>query len=114
MKKINNIKVLIADPENGITVKEVPNTLKTFQELVGGHIEVLRREPEWALILDEEGKLKGKAVTAELRDYREHVTDVLVGTVVAVGIDDEDFCSLTDEQAEAMREDLERHVLYLL
>ena len=95
--KEENIRVLVIDPtSDGPVEKTIPNTLEALQELVGGYIEVVRTDFRTALIVDENGKIKGKPLCLTLLNGRgfEH----LVGTVVAVGIDGEEFCSLDEEQ----------------
>ena len=64
------------------------NTLEALQAAVGGYIEVLPIGEDMALIVDEEGKLKEKAANFALRG------DMLVGDVLAVGVQGEDFCHL--------------------
>lgn len=85
-------------------VSEIENDLSAFQEFVGGYIEVFHigafTNDNIALILDEEGKLKGKTASVLLYSKRKPV-DAICGDFIVCGIDDDgDFCSLTDEQVE--------------
>ena len=66
--------------------REVDNTLRAFQGLVGGYIETVTVTPgRLVLIVNEEGKLQGMPANVLFRE------DWLVGTIVAVGVDGEDF-----------------------
>lgn len=83
-------------------VSEIENDLSAFQEFVGGYIEVFDigvfTNDNVVIVLDEEGKLKGKRAGALL--YNKGVpVDALVGDFIVCGVDDDgDFCSLTDWQ----------------
>jgi hypothetical protein len=88
MEKITvGIKRVNAD----LDVINVDNTLKTFQDLVGGYIEVvhLTEDGNILCICDEEGKLKEKPYNLKFGG------DILVGDLVFVkNGDDGDFHSL--------------------
>lgn len=73
----------------------VPNKLHTLQELVGGYIDCMAFGDDITILFDDEGKLKGKKPNIALP-----WDDVIVGTVVFVGSDGEDFtdCPLAAEQ----------------
>lgn len=94
----DKIRVLVIDPEEGIKERHVPNTLETFQELVGGHIEVMPYFT-FLFVMDEEGKLKGKAPNMIVHGG----LDTLCGTVVAVGQCNEEFCSLSDREVAVIK-----------
>lgn len=97
--KNDNIRALVIDPVDGITEKEVPNALESFQELVGGNIEVVPYF-DFLFIVDEDGKLKHKPANMTIHGG----LDVLVGTVVAVGDSGDDFCSLTQSQIAKVKD----------
>lgn len=99
--KEENIRVLVMEPDKAAEERTVPNTLEALQELVGGRIEVITLTGNMALIVDEEGKFKEKAACMFL--FRNGWIDTLVGTVVAVGTDGEEFCGLTDGQITRAR-----------
>lgn len=63
--------------------RDVENTLRTFQGLVGGYIETVTVCDGLVLIVNEEGKLQQLEPNVLFRN------DWLVGTVVAVGLDKE-------------------------
>ena len=48
-------------------VTEVENELHALQDIVGGNIEVLGLGEGYILVLDEEGRLKNKPVSAVIR-----------------------------------------------
>lgn len=102
--KEENIRVLVMEPGKEIEERLIPNTLEALQELVGGRIEVAYRTYAWALLCDEEGKLKGKDVCRTLFTHSGIKVDELAGTLAAVGIAGEDFRGLTDGQIGRIRE----------
>ena len=80
-------------------VKEIENTLKSLQNEVGGYIQVVYPWTDLVgLVCDEEAKIKGKQLNRALRDDNGKIYDIVAGTFLIVGLGDEDFCSLTDEQ----------------
>lgn len=82
------INVMVKEPGDKWQRREVDNTLRTFQGLVGGHIETVTVTTDrLVLIVNEEGKLQ------ELPENVLFRNDWLVGTVVAVGVAGEDFAS---------------------
>lgn len=91
----DEIRVIVKRPFEPIGHEErIPNTLEALQKLVGGYIEVIR-VPSYiahhrclALIVDEEGKIKQRTPNLIAGP---NIRWNLVGPVVAVGIDGEDF-----------------------
>lgn len=82
------IHVMVKEPGEKWQRREVDNNLRTFQGMVGGHIEAVTVTPDrLVLIVNEEGKLQ------ELPENVLFRNDWLVGTVVAVGVAGEDFAS---------------------
>ncbi len=83
-------------------------TLRRLQELVGGYIETVSpRIPvsdKLVMICDEEGKLKEKPVS-ELATACAYLLagDYLVGDVIILSADRDDFVGLTDSQAASIR-----------
>lgn len=80
------------------TIELSGDTLHAMQELVGGYIECATpaqlREQGIELIVNEEGLL------AQLPPNEKLFPFFLVGQVIAVGVGEEDFISLTPEQIE--------------
>lgn len=82
------MRVLKIEPGKEPVVINIENTLEALQEAVGGYIETLTFVSDAALIVDEEGKLKGKPYNFTF------CGEVLVGTVLFVGVDGEEFCDI--------------------
>lgn len=100
-EKKENITVLIVDPQEKPRKEIIKNELATMQELVGGYIEALYPyEDPVALICNDEGKLMGMPYNRALRDEDGHVYDVVAGTFLIAGLNEEHFDSLTDELLE--------------
>lgn len=73
------MKVLIKAPNNGAIEADIPNTLEALQGWVNGYIEVVRVEPEWGIICNEEGYI---------RDFPRNIYvagNTLYGTIIFVG-----------------------------
>lgn len=51
-------------------------------------------------MVDDEGKLKGYTENRVLRDRHGEPYDILVGDFFVVGLDNNDFCSLTPQQMD--------------
>jgi hypothetical protein len=92
------MRVVVVNAKEGPVVTEVTSSLKTWQSLVSGYIEVvpLTADADIVIIVNEEGKLQG------LEETLFYGGDILVGTVVFVGGGEEDFESLTDEQIKTV------------
>lgn len=89
MSKIRAI-VKRADEKYG-HMTNVSNTLKNLQNIVDGPIEVVSITENIACICNEEGKLRGLPKNFILGQV---MKDVIVGDVIIVGVDGEDFCDL--------------------
>lgn len=91
----DNVRVVIIQPGEVPIEATIPNTLKSFQEQVGGMIEYVGQEDGSLVVVNEEGKL----MDFEPNRWR-HDEEIFVGPMVIVGNNEElgDFCSLTDEQ----------------
>ena len=82
--------------------------LKELQELVGGYIEVVPTwlGDDWAreegvglvMIVDEEGKLKGKPINSCATEMlANNIRDVIVGDAVIAGVKDDEIIALKFE-----------------
>lgn len=95
------MKIVYKMPGQSPEIKDVPNELHALQQLVGGIIEAIPSMYMGVdIIVNEEGKLEG------MMPNMFYNGDVLAGPVIFVGIDDEDFVSLEDFQAEIIMDDL--------
>lgn len=89
------ITVLVVEPEKKPYVKDISPGLSSLQHEVGGCIQaVYPFEEPVAIICDEEAKLKGSALNRALRDDQGHIYDIVAGTFILTGIDEDDFTSL--------------------
>ena len=82
---MNKITAVIKRPGEDAEVETIENTLKTFQNLVGGYIECVTIEPGLIAVVDEEGLLKGYSFNMKLGIHQ------IFGTIVFVGTDGEEF-----------------------
>ena len=94
----NKIRVLVVEPERAPYVKDIDDGLKSLQTEVGGYIEaVYPFEDPVAIVLDEEGKLCGKALNRALRSDEGEIYDILAGTFLVTGLTEDNFGSLSDD-----------------
>ena len=102
---MDKVKIIRVPVDELAYVDEIDATLESYQQLVGGYIEIIYPFDgyEVALVLNEEGKLKGLPVNRYLmQDGIPY--DIIVGDAFVIGAhdDEEDFTSLTDEEADAV------------
>lgn len=99
------INAVIVKPGERAYKTTIKNNLETLQLHVGGYIEVLYpfKEPV-ALICNEEGKINGAELNRAIVNEDGKVYDVIAGTFLIVGVDEDDFTSLTQKQADAFVE----------
>lgn len=77
---------------------EVENTLEELQDQVGGYIQVIYPvDNNVGIICNEEGKLMGLCPNRALVSDG-HIVDVLCGDILIVGLTEDDFRSLTDDE----------------
>ena len=96
--KENLITVLIKQPGKEPEVDPFfENTLAAFQKAVDGYIESVRLFEDLAIICDEEGRLKGRPHNANILGVD------FVGTVIAVGVDGDSFCSIKPADIEFVK-----------
>lgn len=74
---------------------EIDDEVSIFQEIVGGNISIVRlpNRPDIAVIIDDEGKLKGYDANFMYGD-----TDYICGTAIFAGVSGEDLVSLSPSQ----------------
>lgn len=93
------ITVLVVEPEKVPYVKEIDPGLKSLQSEVDGWIEaVYPFEDPVAIICNEEGKMNGMPPNRALYDEDGQVYDIVAGQFLVVGLTEDNFGSLTDEQ----------------
>ena len=94
------MKIVLVEPEKEARITEIKGELHEMQEIVGGLIQVLYPwMDDWvALICNDEGKIMGLPLNRVLKDY-----DVIAGTFFVCGLSEDNFGSLTDQQAQKYR-----------
>lgn len=95
------MKVLIKEPGKPWQAAEVENTLEALQSAVGGYIETLPivamdSDEKAVMVMDEEGRLKGKERSITICG-----TDI-VGTVILCGQDGDEFTDVPDWLARGL------------
>ena len=94
------IRVLVVEPRQAPYMKEISSGLASLQKEVGGYIEaVYPFEEPCALICNEEGKLNGLPLNRALRDEDGQIYDIIAGKFLVVGLGEENFESLSEEDA---------------
>ena len=100
------MRVLVVEPERRPEVKEIDDSLKEMQGIVGGYIQSIYpfAEPV-ALVCNDEGKLMDLPANRGLRDENGQIYDIVFGTFFLCGApaDSDHFTSLTPEQIEQYR-----------
>lgn len=95
------MRVLVIEPGCRPQVREMDDALEVMQEMVGGLIQVLYPfEEPVALIYNDEGKLMNLPMNRALRDDDGRPYDILCGTFLICGIEEDHFTSLTEELEE--------------
>ncbi len=96
------ITVVAYYPGKQAVVTRIQNTLEAKQAFVGGYIQaVYPFDDPVALVVNEEGKLKGMEPCRALMDEEGNIYDIIVGPFLICGLDDEGFVSLTPQQQKA-------------
>lgn len=89
MEKQKNILVVIKEPGKAPYVEPCfPNTLEAFQKTVGGYIETLTLCKDLVLVVNEEGLLQGLPYNCKA------CGKPFVGTIIAVGVREDEFASI--------------------
>ena len=103
--KHKTIRVLIVEPVKAPSPASIPAGLESLQHHVGGLIQALYPfEDAAAIICNDEGKLLGLPWNRPLFDEDGQIYDVIAGTFLVVGLTEDDFGSLTDEQIQKYTE----------
>lgn len=98
MHRENKITVLVLEPEKKPYVKVIDNILKSLQHEVDGYIQAIYPFDDVAVICGEESKINNKPLNHSLRDDTGEIYDIIAGTFLVVGLAEENFGSLSDEQ----------------
>ena len=86
MKK--KIKVIIKDPGKKPRCVHISNTLLNLQKVVGGYIETVTIASDMCIICNEEGRLRNLPYNCDICGVS------FVGTIVFVGVSEDEFCDV--------------------
>ncbi len=101
MRNREKITVLEIEPGKEPKTVEIYEDLYSLQNEVGGLIEcVYPWDDSAGIIVNEEGKLMSLPLNRALRDNDGDIYDVVAGTMLVVGLTEDNFGSLTEEQIE--------------
>ena len=100
------MRVLVVEPERRPEVREIDDSLKAMQEIVGGLIQPICLEDSVVLVCNDEGKFMDLPANRGLRDKNGQIYDIVCGTFFLCGAppDSDHFISLTPEQIKRYQE----------
>lgn len=87
------MRVVYVEPNKAPRVMEMPHTLEAEQNAVGGLIELVYNDDNTAIVCNDEGKLIGMEGNRRLGNGT-----IIAGPFFVVGLTEDDFRSLTDEE----------------
>lgn len=98
------MQIVMVNPGEEAFVTDIDNTLGNLQHAVGGLIEAYYPfDDDVCIICNEEGKYNGMEPNRAIYQGGEMV-DIIFGPFLISGLTEDDFGSLTDEQAEAYKD----------
>ena len=74
------MRVLVVEPELKPEVRDIDDSLKAMQKIVGGLIQPIYLDDSVALICNDEGKLMNLPPNRGLRDRNGQMYDIVFGT----------------------------------
>ena len=99
------MRVLVVEPERRPEVREINDSLKEMQGIVGGLIQPIYLDDSVAQVCNDEGRLMNLPANRGLRNKDGQMYDIVFGTFFLCGApaDSDHFTSLTTEQIEQYR-----------
>ena len=98
--KKGGMTVLVVEPLKPAYLKTISGDLKSLQKEVGGLIDATYPfEDRVAVVLNDKGKLDCLMPNRGLYDNDGNLYDIVAGTFLVVGLEEENFCSLNEEMA---------------
>ncbi len=95
------MNVVLVEPGKKAVIAEIGEDLRSMQRAVGGLIQaVYPWQDSAALVCNDEGKLMGLPFNRALRGEDGQIYDTVAGTFFVCGLTEENFCGLTEQQAE--------------
>lgn len=100
------MRVLVVEPEQRPDEREIGDSLKAMQEIVGGLIQPIYLDDSVVLVCNKEGKFMDMPANRGLRDKNGQLCDIVFGTFFLCGTpaDSDYFTSLTTEQIKRYQE----------
>lgn len=103
------MKVVMVEPGQYARIAEIEDTLEAKQKAVGGLITAAYPWEELVCIVaNDEGLLNGMPLNRNIEDYQ-----AIAGPFFVCGLSEDNFCSLTDEQAERYKKMFLRPSLFV-
>lgn len=97
---MERMKVLLIEPMTAPRVVEIEHTLEEMQKLVGGAIGLTYPwEDMVGLVYADDAVFLGYPLNRVLTDDDGKPYDVLKGSFFIAGLDEDNFCTISDEQA---------------
>lgn len=89
------MKAIIKRPHEPVgRLRRIGNSLEQLQAVIGGYIEAVTIAEDAVIICDEEGLLKGLPYNCNVCGHD------LVGTILVLGVDGDEFCDVPLTLAE--------------
>lgn len=88
------------EPNKGLTLITMENSLRALQEAVGGKIEAVTIGEDMAIICNEEGRLKGLPYNCSYANID------FVGNILAVGVSGEEITDVPASAAPFLQKNL--------
>ena len=94
------MKILRVEPEKSPEIVDMEGTLEALQAAVGGYIEaVYPFDDPVAIVCNDDGKFNGMRPNRAIYDADGEIMDIIAGTFLIVGLDEDNFAELSDEMA---------------
>ena len=94
------MKILRVEPEKSPEIVDMVGTLEALQAAVGGYIEaVYPFDDPVAIVCNDDGKFNGMRPNRAIYDADGEIMDIIAGTFLIVGLDEDNFAELSDEMA---------------
>ena len=94
------MKILRVEPEKSPEIVAMDGTLEALQAAVGGYIEaVYPFDDPVAIVCNDDGKFNGMRPNRAIYDADGEIMDIIAGTFLIVGLDEDNFAELSDEMA---------------
>ena len=106
--------VLLVKPGMYPQAVQIGGELEDLQKAVGGDIEaVYPFNEEVALVVNGEGKINGSELNRALRDDNGQIYDIIAGDFLVVGLEEEDFASLSPELMEQFEKEFHQTEMFV-